>query len=368
MAILRGLGISPRFQPLRWTEERTTSGRTMVRQRFPYHSTRYASLKDQLLSCLPPSMLQYSLQATTIDQRDSSVHVTFSDGSNSEYDMVLGADGPRSMVRSQLFPQSELRFAGYSAWRGLIRTVDLSAPTREKFVTDFPLMGDCIYFVHCPDPRQHAVVYDIGDGVINWLIYQNVPHPNAASNRATAAASLSDVQRLRATAVSHWGIALGQIVAQTPDPFWTDVYDLAEPLTQFHRDHVALVGDSAHAITPHCLKGSNLAIQDAYTLACCAHTAASVPDMLQNYSKSRASHAGNMVLLSRHVGRLRNGLLTGMDGVPVDQASFERWLASSGLDSALLPRETMFAAVWRALDYPEAVSYTHLTLPTKRIV
>jgi hypothetical protein len=55
--------------------------------------------------------------------------------------------------------------------------------------------------------------------------------------------------------------ALGGVIEETPEPFLTDVYDLHEPLESLCAPSLglALLGDSAHAITPHMAKGESVA-------------------------------------------------------------------------------------------------------------
>lgn len=38
--------------------------------------------------------------------------------------MLIGADGLRSIIRQQLFPQVPLRYSGYTAWRGAMTSRD----------------------------------------------------------------------------------------------------------------------------------------------------------------------------------------------------------------------------------------------------
>ena len=51
-----------------------------------------------------------------------------------------------------------------------------------------------------------------------------------------------------------------------------DVYWMAEPLPAYHRGRVAILGDAAHAMTPHLGQGACQAIEDAVVLASVAGT------------------------------------------------------------------------------------------------
>ena len=75
--------------------------------------------------------------------------------------------------------------------------------------------------------------------------------------------------------------ALGGVIEETGEPFMTDVYDLHEPLESLCAPSLglALLGDSAHAITPHMAKGectftrfSARRLVGLETLTCAART------------------------------------------------------------------------------------------------
>ena len=72
---------------------------------------------------------------TDITYSDGLVTVHFDSangGSGSMHsDLVIGADGARSTVRQILEPSSELKYAGYVVWRGLVNEQDVSLETRE---------------------------------------------------------------------------------------------------------------------------------------------------------------------------------------------------------------------------------------------
>ena len=70
----------------------------------------------------------------------------FSDRTSNAYDMVIAADGPRSLMRQQLFLQQhpsldeDMRFAGYFAWRGVVAMAELGEEVLRSLHAQFPLV------------------------------------------------------------------------------------------------------------------------------------------------------------------------------------------------------------------------------------
>merc|ERR1712151_1386236 len=98
--------------------------------------------------------------------------------------------------------------------------------------------------------------------------------------------------------------------------------------------------------TPHMAKGTNLAIHDAFALACAAATAQGVAAMLQNYSHVRARESAQMLLFSRHLGRVRNGLAPNSKTVPLDGRAFDALVRSANIRTATLPTAHVFQPIW----------------------
>ena len=125
----------------------------------------------------------------------------------------------------------------------------LPADVQEALVRDYPDLGNCLYFVLAgqdeqrpgdghqgrvprgtgsvgdsvgegagaePGKAAHAVLYDIGSGLVNWLVYENRSAPAAAPGRTTTAATPDDIRSLRSRARACWGDGLGRVIEATP--------------------------------------------------------------------------------------------------------------------------------------------------------
>ena len=108
----------------------------------------------------------------------------------------------------------------------------------------------------CGSWGHHGVFYQLPDGSINWLLY--CEH---------GAAAATDLAAARALAARSYAASIGVLMAATPAPTNHDVHDLRSGY--WRHGAVVLVGDAAHACSPHLAMGANLALADAEALGEC---------------------------------------------------------------------------------------------------
>ena len=180
-------------------------------------------------------------------QSDASVAVKFTDGSADDYDLVVGADGVHSKIRSTVFGEHLApRFTGEGVWRYNVsrpQDVDYGSiyATREGPKAGFiPLTQDTAYIFH------------IG------------PEPG---NPRFPQGQMAGLMRDRLKAFSGM---IGQIAArEILDPSLV-VYRPLETVmvpSPWYRGRIVLIGDAAHTITPHLGQGAAQAVEDAVVLA-----------------------------------------------------------------------------------------------------
>jgi 2-polyprenyl-6-methoxyphenol hydroxylase-like FAD-dependent oxidoreductase len=161
-------------------------------------------------------------------------------------DLVVAADGIGSRIRAALFPDSPgPRYSGFTTWRFVAPAVPAGAGRAEPAETWG--RGEVFGVL----PLASGQVY----------CYASAPAP-AGVRHDDEAAGLK--QRF-----GRWHDPIpGLIGAISPDRvLHDDVYWIAEALPAYHRGRVALLGDAAHAMTPHLGQGACQAIEDAVVLA-----------------------------------------------------------------------------------------------------
>lgn len=189
--------------------------------------------------------LRYATTVQSLAQDPDGVDVTFSDGTSSRYDLVIGADGVRSQVRSLLGIELETRPTGMGIWRVFTSRPD--SVTR----TDLYYRGACYIAGYCPTADDSLYAYLVED----------------AQDRAQLSADqqLAIVRELASRYHGPWD----DIRAVMTDPSrinytWFESHLLPPP---WNRGRVVLIGDAVHTCPPTIAQGAALALEDAAVLA-----------------------------------------------------------------------------------------------------
>lgn len=113
-----------------------------------------------------------------------------------------------------------------------------------------------------------------------------------------------DVTEL-AAAYRGWDPQVSAIIDAMDSTFRWGIYD-REPLDRWSSERITLLGDSAHAVTPHLGQGANQAIEDAMTLAVLLRGAQpdELPERLRRYENLRMTRTGQVRSQARAAGRI----------------------------------------------------------------
>jgi len=190
------------------------------------------------------------------------VIATFHNGEQVRGDLLIGADGIRSIVRDQLHGQQQPTYAGYTAWRGVVSFDHVRLLTGETW-------GRGARFGQIP----------MKGGRVYWFAAHNAP-PDQQSNDGEKA----ELLRI----FGDWHAPIRTLIEVTPeaDILHNDIYD-RPPLRWWGRDRITLLGDAAHPMTPNLGQGACQALEDALVLAKELQANADIPTALRAYEALR---------------------------------------------------------------------------------
>jgi 2-polyprenyl-6-methoxyphenol hydroxylase-like FAD-dependent oxidoreductase len=198
-----------------------------------------------------------------VSQHDDRVSVAFSDGSFGNYDLVVGADGITSAVRSLAVDAIAPSYAGAMAWRSV-------APIRPRGLAGLQfLLGEDCFFGLCP----------VGEGRIYG--FGNITAPR------TLEPMVGRLNRLRGCFAGFGGIVQEYLAALESDEqiHCAPVDWIA--LDRWHTSRVVLVGDAAHASSPMMGQGGCMAMEDVCVLAETLCRSATLAEALTTYELRR---------------------------------------------------------------------------------
>ncbi|KAI1392125.1 FAD/NAD(P)-binding domain-containing protein [Hypoxylon trugodes] len=220
--------------------------------------TQRTKLQSALLAHVKPGVIQLSKRlARMIDKGSEGIELHFEDGSTATADLLVGADGIRSVVRDTAWPDYEIKFTGTTIWRTLLPWDD---------VKDLDPRFETTGWWHTP--TTHVYFSPVGEGL--WEIASRAwqdPAIHSANKKSWG------VPVENAHVESHFTEYLPQIreaLARVPPGGWREFAAFAGPelakLTAWD-NKVALVGDSSHALSGAFGSGAGFAMEDGFILA-----------------------------------------------------------------------------------------------------
>ena len=224
------------------------------------------------------------------DRADRPVIAHFADGSSAEGDFVIGADGVHSAVRGHVIPNGPKPFdTGLIGFGGFVpRSVIEDTPIGQRVLTTFGQSGFFGYGFCSSAPT---------DGVM-WWSTQPSHGVDAAEFRAMSQDAL---RRHLRQFHAGWHDPIPRILDAAENIVVTDTLDVAT-LPTWSRKRTLLIGDAAHATSPHAGQGASLALEDAMRLGRLMLDRQELGLTFQNFEAERRPRAEKIVALARRNG------------------------------------------------------------------
>ncbi|PYI16366.1 FAD/NAD(P)-binding domain-containing protein, partial [Aspergillus violaceofuscus CBS 115571] len=214
-----------------------------------------AHFLEEIMKLMPEGVVQFGKRLERYEYLESRrIQLVFGDGSVREVDGVIGCDGIKSRVRDLMFPNADHRprYAHQLAYRGLI--------PMDQAIAHLGRHRALLQHMHC-GPHAHVLHFPVANQkLLNVVAF--VPDPKDWDpTQTTPKAHLL-------TTFNHWIPFLRTLLTLLPDHLtqWPifDLYDRPPPTYAIAR--VCLVGDAAHAASPHHGAGAGVGVEDALAL------------------------------------------------------------------------------------------------------
>ncbi len=286
---VRALGYHAPVQLLRTWKGRVISktDATLAAQRFGANgcTIHRADLLDVLAQSVPADVVTLRARCEAVTTGASGAAARFSDGTEIEADVIVGADGIHSAVRTSLFGPDAPQFTGRICYRSVIPVAKLPARKLEPY--EGLWLG----------PHGTLVVYGVRRGELVNIVahYEDATYQHESWIAECDRAEIQERYR-------RWHASLQEIFAAGDIWYKWALYD-RDPIPAWTKGRTTILGDAAHPMLPYLGQGAGQAIEDGCILAAALDKLGDDPSAaLQLYERSRRPRASRVVLTSRSRG------------------------------------------------------------------
>ncbi|KAI0696714.1 FAD/NAD(P)-binding domain-containing protein [Cytidiella melzeri] len=289
-------------------------GFTFFRLSLPFITYLFhrAHFLNVLVERLPANIAHLGKRLRTYSHDTSSgeIALEFADGSSATCDILIGSDGIKSAVRRcmyerkaaagkpELLKHVEPRFTGWVVYRSLVPVEKLVKDEKTHRIFHQPMM-------YC-GVHKHVVSYGIANGKLGNVVgFHSIP---VDDNTTYDGPWVSEVLRDEVVdRFAGWEPELQDLIQPIEKALKWAIHAL-HPLPTYLDGRVALLGDAAHAMTPHQGAGAGQAVEDAYVLAGILGDPSTTRDTLtialQAYDRIRVPFANHVLKGSYESGRM----------------------------------------------------------------
>lgn len=251
------------------------------------------TLQDILVNAVGFDIVSNRSRVVDFIEHPNKVTVILEDGRQYKGDILVGADGIWSQVRSKLFGWKEANYSNYTCYSGL---------------TNFtPPYIDSVGYRIFLGLNQYFVASDVGNGKMQWYAFHKEPRMKTDPPKG---------KKKRLTELfGSWCEEVTSLISETQEEMILrrDIYD-RDMIYPWGKGHVTLLGDAAHPMQPNLGQGGCMAIEDCYQLVLeldefvevgsDARMSGEISSALRRYEKERMRRVSIVHLASRTASKL----------------------------------------------------------------
>lgn len=233
-------------------------------------------------------VVRLNKRATGFTETADGVTLHFADGTSAKGDVLIGADGLKSVVRKQIVGEVPATYTGDAAWRIIVPVERLPANFLPQVMSVF--MG----------PGGHVVCYYLRGGAL--LNFVGIVETDDVSDESWTLKM--PWEQLKADFAGWHPIIQTVIDNADKDKCYRWSLHNRPPIKNWSTKRVTLLGDSAHPTLPYLAQGAVMAIEDGAVLARALNMESDIAAALQLYQRNRVDRTARIVLQSTENRRL----------------------------------------------------------------
>jgi 2-polyprenyl-6-methoxyphenol hydroxylase-like FAD-dependent oxidoreductase len=218
----------------------------------------------------------------------------FADGTSTEGDFIVGADGIRSEVRRIVMPEApKPSYTGMLAPGGFSPCLNTGVTPRSDQRVHF-IFGQNGFFGY------FNTITPEGPRTLWW----STASAPLESKDKMAAITKDDIQQRLLTLHGNWAQPIPQLIQSATDILNIPIHDVPS-LPRWSAGRTILIGDAAHAVAPHSGQGASMALEDAMLLGKLLRESngASLEQVFSNFEQQRRPRTDKVIALGRRNGQ-----------------------------------------------------------------
>lgn len=286
----------------------------------PYLQAHRHDIYDCLVGKLRPARVHLGELCTGVATVGATATATFASGRQIEADVIIGADGVKSVARTCLFGADTPRYSGQSCFRTMVPMDEVPEAVGPDKVS---LRRDSVGWI---GPNGHVILYPIRAGrMLNLFV--GFVNPDWAEESWTVPTRTDEMLQVYA----GWHETLLDLLRRAEGGFKWGLFD-REPLAHWSKGRITLLGDAAHPMMPTLAQGACQAIEDGWSIARHIGQYGLELDLaLQAYEAERVPRVGRVQLQARQQF-LNNKMVP--PPAPLSRDWIFAWDATTGRDWA----------------------------------
>lgn len=231
--------------------------------------------------------IRYHAKLTAITTTESGITVSLQDGTSHQADFVIACDGVHSICRKIIFPDAPApKYTMQLSTGGIIEANDMEIDENEIKM----IFGQKAFFAFAKSNKNR----------IWW--FNNFYREKEPTKEAIQTSLQTEIKAYLLRTHQCDPKPVTEIIQQTDDIFAYPVYEMPV-LDQWYTDRVCLIGDAAHATSPHIGQGASLALEDTIILGRCLAKYDKNEVAFRRFQQLRKNRVHKIVHQARKVGK-----------------------------------------------------------------